>query len=209
MVLADIREQAKAEAVEGERARLARELHDVPLQQLVAALRRLELVPGAEAEVTHLEKVVDEIREVAIGLRPPVLDDLGLAAGLEFLADETSTATVPVIVNLDDLTGFDAERRPPEDVELAIYRIAQEAVLNAVRHARPTGVLITGSIDPDAVDVRITDDGSGLTSVRLKAASTKGRMGLASMRRRAQAIGADLSIDGREGGTVVRVQWMR
>jgi signal transduction histidine kinase len=209
MVLADIREQARAEAVEGERARLARELHDVPLQQLVAVLRRLELVPGAEAEVTHLQKVVDEIREVAIDLRPPVLDDLGLAAGLDFLADETATASVPVIVNLDDLTGFEAERRPPEDVELAIYRIAQEAVLNAVRHARPTGVLITGSIDPDAVDVRITDDGSGLTSVRLKAASTKGRMGLASMRRRAQAIGADLSIDGREGGTVVRVQWMR
>jgi signal transduction histidine kinase len=209
IVLADIREQAKAEAVEGERARLARELHDVPLQQLVAVLRRLELVPGAEAEVTHLQEVVNEIREVAIDLRPPVLDDLGLAAGLDFLADETATPSVPVIVNLDDLTGFEAERRPPEDVELAIYRIAQEAVLNAVRHAKPTGVLITGSIDPDAVDVLITDDGSGLTPVRLKAASSKGRMGLASMRRRAQAIGAELSIDGREGGTVVRVQWMR
>lgn len=209
VVLADIREQAKAEAVEGERARLARELHDVPLQQLVAVLRRLELVPGAEAEVTHLQKVVDEIREVAIDLRPPVLDDLGLAAGLDFLADETATPTVPVLVDLDDMTGFEAERRPPEDVELAIYRIAQEAVLNAVRHAKPTGVLITGSINPDAVDVRITDDGSGLTAVRLKAASSKGRMGLASMRRRAQAIGAELSIDGREGGTVVRVQWMR
>lgn len=209
IVLADIREQAKAEAVEGERARLARELHDVPLQQLVAVLRRLELVPGAEAEVSHLQEVVNEIREVAIDLRPPVLDDLGLAAGLDFLADETATKSVQVIVNLDDRTGFEAERRPPEDVEVAIFRIAQEAVLNAVRHAEPTSVLITGSIRPDAVDVRITDDGSGLTPVRLKAASSKGRMGLASMRRRAQAIGADLSIDGREGGTVVRVQWMR
>lgn len=209
IVLADIREQAKAEAVEAERARLARELHDVPLQQLVAVLRRLELIPGAEAEVSHLQDVVNEIREVAIDLRPPVLDDLGLAAGLDFLADETATASVPVIVNLDDLTGFDAERRPPEDVELAIYRIAQEAVLNAVRHAQPTGVLITGSVEPDAVDVSITDDGSGLTPVRLKAASSKGRMGLASMRRRAQAIGAELSIDGREGGTVVRIQWTR
>jgi two-component system sensor histidine kinase UhpB len=113
------------------------------------------------------------------------------------------------LVNLDDTTGFEAGRRPPEDVELAIYRIAQEAVLNAVRHARPTGVLITGSINPDGVDVRITDDGTGLTPVRLKAASVKGRMGLASIRRRAQAIGAELSIDGREGGTVIRVQWMR
>jgi signal transduction histidine kinase len=209
IVLADIREQAKAEAVEAERARLARELHDVPLQQLVAVLRRLELVPGAEAEVSHLQDVVNEIREVAIDLRPPVLDDLGLAAGLDFLADETGTASLPVIVNVDDLTGLEAGRRPPEDVELAIYRIAQEAVLNAVRHAAPTGVLITGSVESDAVDIRITDDGSGLTPVRLKAASSKGRMGLASMRRRAQAIGAELSIDGREGGTVVRVQWMR
>jgi signal transduction histidine kinase len=209
MVLADIREQAKADAIEGERARLARELHDVPLQQLVSALRRLELVPGAEAEVSHLQKVVDEIREVAIDLRPPVLDDLGLAAGLDFLADETATSSVPVIVNLDDRTGLEAERRPPEDVELAIYRIAQEAVLNAVRHASPTSVLITGAVDPDAVDVRITDDGSGLTAARRRTASSRGRMGLASMRRRAQAIGAELSIDGGEGGTVVRVQWMR
>jgi signal transduction histidine kinase len=209
IILADIREQAKADAVEGERARLARELHDVPLQQLVAVLRRLELVPGAEAEVAHLQRVVDEIRQVAIDLRPPVLDDLGLAAGLDFLADETSTVAVPVIVNVDDMTGFEIERRPPEDVELAMYRIAQEAVLNAVRHAQPTGVLITGSIDPDAVDLRISDDGTGLTATRRKVASSKGRMGLASMRRRAQAIGAELSIDGQAGGTVVRVQWMR
>jgi signal transduction histidine kinase len=209
LVLADIREQAKADAVEGERARLARELHDVPLQQLVAVLRRLELVPGAEAELAHLQKVVDEIREVAIDLRPPVLDDLGLAAGLDFLADETATLTVPVIVDLHDQTGFDPARRPPEDVELAVFRIAQEAVLNSVRHAQPSAVLITGSIEPDAIDLRISDDGTGLTPGRLKAASSKGRIGLASMRRRAQAIGAELSIDGREGGTVVRVQWMR
>jgi two-component system NarL family sensor kinase len=207
--LADIREQAKAEAVEGERARLARELHDVPLQQMVAVLRRLELVPGAEAEVTHLQKVIDEIREVAVDLRPPVLDDLGLAAGLDFLADETATPSVPVIVDLDDVTGFDAARRPPEEVELAIFRIAQEAVLNAVRHAHPTGVLITGSIGPDAIDVRVSDDGTGLTPSRLKAVTSKGRIGLASMRRRAQAIGAEISIDGREGGTVVHVQWVR
>ena len=209
IILADIREQAKAEAVEGERARLARELHDVPLQQLVAVLRRLELVPGTEAEVAHLQQVVDEIREVAIDLRPPVLDDLGLAAGLDFLADESATPTVPVMVNLADSTGFEPARRPPEDVELAVYRIAQEAVLNAVRHAHPTGVLVTGSIDPDAIDIRISDDGTGLTPIRLKAATSKGRIGLASMRRRAQAIGAELSIDGREGGTVIRIQWLR
>jgi two-component system sensor histidine kinase UhpB len=112
-------------------------------------------------------------------------------------------------VDLHDQTGFDPARRPPEDVELAVFRIAQEAVLNSVRHAQPSAVLITGSIEPDAIDLRISDDGTGLTPGRLKAASSKGRIGLASMRRRAQAIGAELSIDGREGGTVVRVQWMR
>lgn len=209
LVLADIREQAQAEAVEGERARLARELHDVPLQQLVAVLRRLELVEGAEAEVVHLQRIVDEIRTVAIDLRPPVLDDLGLGAGLDFLADETSTAAVPVIVNLEDRTGLELQRRPPEDVELAIYRIAQEAVLNALRHATPSGVLVTGSLHPDEIDLRITDDGTGIVKGRAKSATRQGRMGLASMRRRAQAIGAELSIDGREGGTVVRVQWLR
>lgn len=209
LLLADIRQQAKVEAVEEERARLARELHDVPLQQLVAILRRLELVKGAEAEVAQLHSVVDEIREVAVDLRPPVLDDLGLPAGLEFLADETATDTVPVIVKVVDRTGYDAAQRPPEDVELAIYRIAQEAVANSLRHAGPTRIIISGAIGPEEIDLCIADDGAGISPRRMKAASSLGRMGLASMRHRAQAIGAELSIDGKAAGTAVRVQWLR
>jgi signal transduction histidine kinase len=207
LLLADVREQAKADAIEEERARFARELHDVPLQQLQAIMRRLELVGGAETEVASLEQVADGIRGLAIDLRPPVLDDLGLRAALEFLADETSPSGLQVAVDIADDTGILRESRPPEDVELAVYRIAQEAILNALKHGRPTHVSISGSIGREMIELAISDDGTGIGSDRLRVALATGRIGMASMRRRAQAIGAELSIDGRNTGTTVRLQW--
>lgn len=207
LLLADVREQAKADAIEEERARFARELHDVPLQQLQAVMRRLELVDGAETEVASLERVAHEIRGLAIDLRPPVLDDLGLRAALEFLADETSPSGLQVAIEIVDNTGILRESRPPEDVELAVYRIAHEAILNSIKHGNPKHVSISGSIGREAIELAISDDGTGIGPDRLRVAVATGRMGMASMRRRAQAIGAELSIDGRNRGTTVRLQW--
>jgi signal transduction histidine kinase len=208
VVLADVRETAKADAVEEERSRLARELHDVLLQQLQAAMRHLEIVDGTAAVVSDLQKVVNEIREVAIDLRPPVLDDLGLPAALEYLADETGTPQVPIILDLEDGIGLDALRRPPEEVEIAVYRIAQEAVLNAIKHGNARRVVISADVRKDSIELRVADDGGGIASGRLKAAASGGRMGIASMRRRAQAIGADLDINGKGEGTMVRLVWL-
>ena len=92
LLLGDVREQAAAEASEAERARLARDLHDVPLQELAAVIRRLEILPGAEAESEDLRALAGHLRNVATELRPPVLDDLGLPAALDFLAEEADDA---------------------------------------------------------------------------------------------------------------------
>jgi signal transduction histidine kinase len=206
-LLADIRNQAAAEASEAERARLARELHDVPLQELAAVIRRLEILPGAEAESEDLRALAGHLRNVATELRPPVLDDLGLPAALDYLAEEATTSSLGVTVDLNDDTGFGTERRPPTEVELAFYRIASEAVANAVKHSGGTGVHISGGVAPDRVELVMTDDGAGLASEAARGATKRKRLGLASMRWRAEAIDAELSIDGSSRGTTVRVVW--
>ena len=203
----DVREAAAAEAAEAERARLARELHDVPLQELVGVIRRLEIMPGTEAESEDLRALAGHLRNVATELRPPVLDDLGLAAALDYLAEESTSPSIPVTAEVHDDTGFGLDRRPPADVELAMYRIASEAVGNAVRHSGGSQVKIRAAVAPGRVEVVVTDNGSGLASDAARDAARRKRMGLASMRRRAQAIDAELSIDGSQEGTTVRVAW--
>jgi signal transduction histidine kinase len=205
-VLADVRAQAKAEAVEDERARIARELHDVPLQELIGVIRRLEVIPGAEAESDDLRALAGHLRNVAIDLRPPVLDDLGLPAALEYLAEQTTTEKRPVVAAINADVTLDRAGRPPADVELAIYRIATEAVTNAIRHSGASAIEVRAEVEATRVDIEITDDGSGFNA---KAPSiVRGKhIGLSSMRRRAQAIDADLSITPAQPGTRVKALW--
>jgi signal transduction histidine kinase len=208
-LVADIRREAAEEAFEAERARMARELHDAPLQELTGVIRRLELLPEARAESDLLRRVADQLRAVATDLRPPVLDDLGLPAALDFLAEASTTDALPVLAELDDRTGIDQASRPPRAVELAAFRIAQEAVTNALRHAHPTRVTFRGRITPDLIDLSIVDDGDGISRNATREAGRRGRLGLASMRRRAEAIDADLAIDGSSDGTTIRLTWRR
>jgi hypothetical protein len=149
LLLADLRAQAEIEGAERERGKLARELHDVPLQELIAIIRRLEIKPGAHTETDDLRALVGHLRGVATELRPPVLDDLGLKAGLDYLADETSTSRLPVRIQVRDRTTLAPGDRPPRDVELAVFRIASEAVANAVRHAEASEISINGEISAD------------------------------------------------------------
>jgi two-component system sensor histidine kinase DegS len=206
-LLGDIREAAASDAAEAERARLARELHDVPLQELVAVIRRLEIVPGTETESENLRALASHLRNVATELRPPVLDDLGLPAAIDYLAEETTSAVIPVTADVVDDTGFGPDRRPPPAVELAVFRIASEAVGNAVRHSGGNEVTIRAAVAPDRVELIVADDGAGLDDKSARDASKQKRLGLASMRRRAQAIDAELSIDGSARGTQVRLVW--
>jgi signal transduction histidine kinase len=209
-LMSDLRHQVAADVAEEERGRLARELHDSPLQELSAVIRRLEQVPGAQAETASLHSIADQLRSVAVDLRPPMLDDIGLSAAIDFVAEQASTPGTTVVPELIDATGLDRESRPPAAVEFAIYRIVREAVANALRHAEARSISIAGRVAPDDIDLVVDDDGIGIAREAGARASGRGRLGLASMRRRAQAIGAELTVEprgGTSGGTRVTVRW--
>jgi signal transduction histidine kinase len=206
-LMADLRAHVAEDVAEEERGRLAREIHDAPLQELSAVIRRLELVPNTGAETTSLHAVADELRSLATDLRPPMLDDLGLGAALDFLAEQSASEQVQVLPEISDSTGLEPASRPPSAVELAMYRIAREAVTNALHHATASTVRITADIDKEAIDLRISDDGTGLSREATRRASGRGRLGISSMRRRAQAIGAEFAIDGAPPGTRISVTW--
>jgi len=206
-LLADVRAQAAAEATEQERGRLARELHDVPLQELFGVIRRLEIKPGTEAESDDLRALASHLRNVAIELRPPVLEDLGLPAALEYLAEGAASPKRPVVAQVTDLAGIDRAQRPPEPVELAMFRIAMEAVANAVAHSGSTSVRISATVSTRRVELRVIDDGKGLDPGAAKTAARDKHMGLNSMRRRADAIDADFAIHSDAQGTIVEAVW--
>jgi signal transduction histidine kinase len=136
---------------------------------------------------------LDEARIAIGGLRPPVLDDLGLAGGLASLAG--SVPSVRVTLDLADI-------RLPEHVELALYRIAQEALQNVAKHAaaRTAGLLFT--VEPNAATLCVIDDGVGFDPSTRPPGSES--YGLASMAWRAELVGGDLTVASRPGrGTTV------
>lgn len=206
-LLGDVRARAALQAAEEERARMARELHDVPLQHLAAVIRRLDLVPQAGAEADQLRLVASQLRAVATELRPPVLDDLGLAPALDFLAEQTTSASIPVETQVRDRAGLDRRTRPPAEVELAAFRVAQEAVANAIQHAQATSIRIDGEVSPERVELEVRDDGVGFGPGIERGAARRGRFGLASMHRRAEAVDADLHIESGGRGTTIRLVW--
>ena len=209
-LLGDIREIARAEGADEERGKLARQLHDEHLQELTAVIRRLEVKAGTEAERDDLRGLAGRLRGVASELRPPVLEDFGLPGALAHLAEQANSEACSVVARTQPSTSLDRRHRPPEDVELAVYRIAGEAVLNAKQHAHAAHIEIRASIAQDAISVDVADDGMGVTPAQLRSAASRNRMGVGSMRRRAAAIDADFSIKGAEGvGTTVHLEWHR
>jgi len=208
LVLGDIRRAAAIKASEGERARLAADLHDVPIQELSAVISRLELVEEAAAERDALRRVASQLRTVTTELRPPVLDDLGLPLAIEALADQYAREGTAIRVDVADRTRPQEVRDP--DVELAIYRVTEEAVRNAVTHADARRVDVTGTIAADAMEIEVRDDGRGLDRGALERARKAGHAGLLAMRQRAEAIGARLSLRSELGaGVSVLIAWNR
>ncbi len=205
-------EQAVA-AQEAERRRLAAEIHDGITQRLCslrfhldAAAEALTEEPAFAAEqlvlsrrLTHL--AIDEARAAINGLRPPVLDDLGLADSLASLA--RAVAGVDVLVEVDRCS-------LPEHVEIALYRIAQEAFQNVVKHAGASNVRLSLRRSGPEVSLEVSDDGRGfdLLADDLPAATVGpddgGGYGLGSMAERAELIGGRLDIRSAPGrGTTV------
>ncbi|MGH3389916.1 MAG: HAMP domain-containing sensor histidine kinase [Actinomadura sp.] len=190
-------------AQEAERHRIAQELHDEVGQTLTAVLLELkrcadQAPPAVRRELHQVQETtragLDEIRRIARRLRPGVLDELGLISALKALATEFSRPGLAVRHRLAaDLPAL------RHDTELVLYRVAQESLTNAARHANARRVEIALDRTPSGVELRIRDDGRGLGE------SPEGA-GIRGMRERALLIGADLGLGpGPDGGTEVRL----
>jgi signal transduction histidine kinase len=195
-------------AQERERSRIARDLHDVVAQELTLLARHLDdldEVDGCSSPRdlrTRADDILDAVRRVSRGLRPPALEDLGLVPSLRSLAaDLAGRASCDAEVHVRG----DQRRLAVED-ELTLYRIAQEAVHNAEQHAAPSRVDIVVDFEEDLVEVAVTDDGDGFElGPELPArAATRTGLGVLGMRERAELAGGSLRIvSTRGGGTTV------
>jgi signal transduction histidine kinase len=206
VVFAEERERATIESAESERARLSRELHDDPLQALAGVILSLERQPDTERERETLRTVAGQLRNIATSLHPPVLDDLGLVPAVESLFADVGP--IPIEVDLENSPGFARSDRPPFEVELASYRIIAEATTNALRHSGCHRIVVRGTVSPEAVSIDVVDDGRGIHERDVEAALREGHLGVASMRRRAEAIDAQLAhVSGPGEGTTVQLRW--
>lgn len=198
-------------AQEDERARIARELHDGVGQALVSLAVGLTTVTGAVIDRELRERVqrlkdvasetLDEIRRLAQGLRPTVLDDLGLAAALARL---TEVFTRVHRVRADFLVPADRIDRIPTEMESAVYRIVQEALTNVAKHAHARTVDVVLEVTDRSVRVSVTDDGVGFATADRSA--TEVGLGLSGMRERAVMLGGTCRVESALGlGTTIDV----
>jgi signal transduction histidine kinase len=196
------------EAGEHERLRLAADLHDGPVQELTALNYGLERVdlrlqsqgPEAALELLgqqkdHLAGVTRSLRNLLSELRPPAIDEHGLAGALKLHGDAVAKQhqlTVSVDAQVD-------HRLAPE-VETIVFRIVQEALNNVVKHAKADHVWIQLVGDEDSVKLTVRDDGIGFLPAQAAQLVKEGHFGLAGMRERVEAGGGQLELDSRPGG---------
>ncbi len=199
---------------EDERARLARDLHDGPLQALIGLNLQLGLLEprltdsGALQEMrTEVRTLLADLRGVCSELRPPMLDTLGLAAALRSLAEDWS-AQSGVTVHLD-LPELSALPTLPGDTAVNLYRVAQEALANVARHAGAQKAYLSLVTDGTGVRLTIEDDGRGFNlPAEIGDLTASGHFGLVGLRERVNLIGGKLSLDSAPGrGTHLQVEW--
>jgi two-component system sensor histidine kinase DegS len=200
-------------AQEEERKRVSREIHDGPAQMMANVMMRSDLIERvyrergsneAFKEIRDLKKMVRnalyEVRRIIYDLRPMALDDLGLVPTLKkYLqtTEEYHKKTKIVFSNIKE------EKRLPPNYEVALFRLVQESVQNAIKHARPAEIQVKLEIDKSKVSAVIKDDGIGFDTSQKKTNS----FGLIGMRERVELLEGELSIDSKMGkGTVVLIQ---
>jgi signal transduction histidine kinase len=202
------------EAQEEERLRLARELHDGTLQSLIALKQRVQLankastpdpkVQAGESLEKLIEQTIEDLRRTTRALRPIYLEDLGLVTALEMLAREMKNST-----NIDVSFSFEGnERRLTPSVELALYRIAQEALSNVARHAQATKAVLQVKYEKDRLTLQVIDNGVGFQVPESPGEfAPSGHFGLLGLYERAELIGASLRIKSEAGkGTQLTIQ---
>jgi len=199
---------------EDERRRIAQELHDGPLQALIHLCRQIDALDARPDDMTApsaplatmrttVEETVAELRSIARGLRPSILDDLGLVASLNQVVLEA--------IGRGGLAGefqvSGTERRLPPDVELTVFRIAQEAVTNVERHASAGRLTVTLDFDEGDLRLRVEDDGIGFARHQVRDSVDGYSLGLPGMHERARLAGGRLVVRSTPGkGTSVEAR---
>jgi two-component system sensor histidine kinase UhpB len=194
-------------AQERERRRIARALHDEAGQTLTAVALEIERSAGRGGEITserlaalakELNSILDEIRRISRELRPEALDDLGLVNALIALSSRAARqGGIPIERHL-------AGDLPPlsEELELVIYRVAQESLTNVLRHSEASHCLLELVGSPDGIALTVSDDGKGIAGP-----TSNGAIGIEGMRERALLVDGKLSISSTPGaGTTVRLE---
>ena len=197
-------------AQEEERRRIARELHDSTSQSLTSlmvGLRTLDTTcenPQMHSQAQELRQVVGQVLEdvhnLAVQLRPAVLDDLGLSAALErLIQDWQKRHHIPV-----DIVVHLGGERLPEAIETALYRIIQEALTNVARHAQANSISVLIERRQQQVIAVIEDDGQGFD---IEQVQHQGHLGLVGIRERSELLGGSLTIEsGFQKGTSLYIQ---
>ena len=198
-------------AQEEERRRIARELHDEAGQLLTAllvGLRGLEdarKLADVKVQGKRLREItaqaIDEVGRLARGLHPTVLDDHGLGVAMSrYVTEYTRTHNISVDLTLNELDSSNL----PSAVQIALYRILQEALTNVARHSGARAVSIRFARLATALEVEVIDDGCGFDAKTVAVSSH--RLGIQSMRERAAMLGGTVGFSSQGKGTKIRVQ---
>ncbi len=195
--------QRLLKAQEQERARVAVDLHDGPLQKaiLLARARGRDEVVIDPIEIAR--DLVSELREISSRLRPSILDDLGLVSAIDWLLDAVSKRTM--IATSFSLNRVEEDDRFDSERELALFRVTQEAINNAVKHSEASNLDVSLSRDDDELVLLISDDGVGFSSSTYSRTTNRdGGVGLGGMRERVVHLDGSLEISSAPGsGTTI------
>jgi signal transduction histidine kinase/ligand-binding sensor domain-containing protein len=201
-------------AKEEERKHIARELHDdlgpaltavvINLQLLGQEKDQVRVARRLEDSIDLVDRMVQQIRDLSLDLRPPLMDEMGLVGALKgYLETQAERTGLHIEVRGDPVL----EGLPPE-TEITVFRVAQEAVTNAIRHADPTRIAVTLRTGGGGLEIIVEDDGKGFdVRATLDGAATVKNLGLLGMQERARMIGGEMSIESAPGrGTQVRIR---
>jgi PAS domain S-box-containing protein len=206
------------QAQENERQRLAMDLHDSVGQTLAALKFRIEhvIISLEKEECTQalnllhdyipiLQHSIDETRTIYMGLKPTVLAEHGVLATLEWYRREILSLYPDQHIELETAI---IEKDIPEDLKTPIFRIVQEALNNAFKHGKPEWVDVRLSVNNDAIELEISDDGIGMDVDHILESSTAKSLGLIGMKERAELTGGDFMVKSAPNeGTTVKALW--
>jgi signal transduction histidine kinase len=185
-------------------------MHDQLGQELIALKMNLQTLQADSADserrladsTSIAEQLIEQVRDLSLELHPSVLDDVGLAAALDWLGERQSARSGVRI----EVRGERPLPRLTREMEAALFRIVQEAISNALKHARARGIIVTLRQDADQLEIVVDDDGCGFDP-EVAERRDRDSLGLISMRERADLIGACLDIRSRPGeGTRISVR---